>query len=325
MSGAPGLLTLPQLLAAGGSLLVVIFGSSWALLRQDKEVRLLHQRIDAIATPYARAAPLSDKARRDEKPSGSGRLVTAGSRLFGYNPSRADNYPAKGPVVLFFTLIAAVIVTHLGSMMLGPMVRLAIPAAWIFVSRQTFGWFEQRRAGVLYTQFPDALAMIVRAVRVGIPVTEAVRNVACEAMEPTATEFRLLGDQLAIGVSLEDALREVAARNQLAEYRFFATALALQAQTGGGLSETLENLADVIRKRVAVRKRAYALASEARTSTYILAGLPVVTGGALALLNPGYLAVLFTDSTGNMILGAAVGMLTVGICVMRTTITKTLR
>jgi len=325
MSGAPGLLTLPQLLVAGGSLLVVIFGSSWALLRQDKEVRLLHQRIDAIATPYARAAPLNETARRAERPSGAGRLVTAGSRLFGYNPLRADQYPAKGPVVLLFTLIAAVMVCHLGSMMLGPLVRLAIPAMWVFVSRYVFGWFEQRRAGVLYTQFPDALAMIVRAVRVGIPVTEAVRNVAREAMEPTATEFGMLGDQLAIGVPLEDALRDVAARNQLPEYRFFATALALQAQTGGGLSETLENLADVIRKRVAVSKRAYALASEARTSTYILAGLPIVTAGGLAFINPGYLSVLFTDPTGNMILGTAIGMLTTGICVMRTTITKTLR
>jgi tight adherence protein B len=325
MSGAPGLLTLTQLLAAGGFLLVVIIGSSWVLLRQDKEARLLHQRIDNIATPYARAAPLNETARRAESPSGAGRLVAAGSRLFGYNPLRADQYPAKGQVVLFFTLIAAVALCHLGSMILGPMVRLAIPAIWVFVSRWTFGWFEQRRAGVLYTQFPDALAMIVRAVRVGIPVTEAVRNVAREGMEPTATEFGMLSDQLAIGVPLEDALREVAARNQLPEYRFFATALSLQAQTGGGLSETLENLAEVIRKRVAVRKRAYALASEARTSTYILAGLPVVTGGALVLIDPGYISILFTDPTGNVILGTAIGMLATGIFVMRTTITKALR
>jgi len=325
MSGAPGLLTLTQLLAAGGFLLAVILGSSWALLRQDKEVRLLHQRIDTIATPYARATPLSEKMRRDERPSGAGRLVSAGSRLFGYNPSRKDQYPAKGPVVLFLALIAAMVLCQLAASMLGLVARLAIPAMWVFVSRQTFAWFERRHADVLYTQFPDALAMIVRAVRVGIPVTEAVRNVAREALEPTATEFGMLGDQLAIGVSLEDALREVAARNQLAEYRFFATALSLQAQTGGGLSETLENLGDVIRKRVAVRKRAYALASEARTSTYILAGLPVFTGGGLALLNPSYIAVLFTDPTGNTILGVAIGMLATGIFVMRTTITKALR
>ena len=102
---------------------------------------------------------------------------------------------------------------------------------------------------------------------------------------------------------MEDALRDVAGRNQLPEYRFFATALTLQAQTGGGLSETLENLADVIRKRVAARKRAYALASEARTTTYVSwQASQFVTCGGLALLNPSYVALLFTDPTGNMIL-----------------------
>ncbi len=108
--------------------------------------------------------------------------------------------------------------------------------------------------------------MIVRSVRVGIPVTEGIRTVAREAPRPTAQEFSLLADQIRIGMPIEEALRELATRNQLPEYRFFATALALQNQTGGGLAETLENLGDVIRKRVALKGRAHALASEARTS-----------------------------------------------------------
>ena len=120
-------------------------------------------------------------------------------------------------------------------------------------------------------------------------------------------------------------MRDCAARNRLPEYRFFATALSLQAQTGGGLTETLENLSDVIRKRVAVRNRAYALASEARTTTYILAALPVITGGMLALVNFGYISLLFTNSTGNMILGGAISMLCIGMFTMRTIISRSLR
>lgn len=325
MSDAPGLLTLTQLMVAGVFLLVLLGASSWVLLRQDKEVRQLHQRIDAIATPYARATPLLETARRSAGPADAGWPMAALSKLFGYSAMRKDQYPAKALVIVLFTLVAAAVLCHVTSLLAGPLVRLAIPPVWIFVSRWAFGFFERRHATVLYAQFPDALAMIVRSVRVGIPVTEAVRNVAREALEPTAAEFGMLADQLAIGVALEDALRDVAARNQLPEYRFFATALALQAQTGGGLSETLEGLAEVIRKRVAVRKRAYALASEARTTTYILAGLPILTGGGLMLLNPDYASVLFTDPTGNTILGAAIGMLVMGIFVMRTTITKTLQ
>ena len=325
MTGAQGLLTLEQLLGAGAFLLMVLAGSSWALLRQDKAARQLHERIEVIATPYAKATPLFETSRRGAGPAGAGRVTAAGFKLFGYSPLRKDQYPAKWPVVVFLTLIVAAGLCQAATAVVGPWARLALPVAWIMVSRKAFGWFEQRRSGILFAQFPDALAMIVRAVRVGIPVTEAVRNVAREAQEPTASEFGLLSDQLAIGVALEDALRDVAARNQLPEYRFFATALTLQAQTGGGLSETLENLADVIRKRIAVRKRAYALASEARTSTYILAGLPLVVGGALAVLNPDYLAVLFTDPTGNKVLEAAIGMLSTGIYVMRATIKKVLR
>ena len=108
------------------------------------------------------------------------------------------------------------------------------------------------------------------------------------------------------------------------EYRFFATALALQNQTGGGLGETLENLAEVIRKRVALKERGYALAGEARTSAGILGALPFVTTALLAVLNPPYILVLFTDPGGQRILAAAMGLLLVGILMMRTMIKRSL-
>lgn len=325
MNGEGALLTLPQLLATGTGLLAVITGSSWVLLRQEKEMKQLHARIDTIATPYARASSLKVKSRRESDETGGSRALSKVARLFGYDATRASHYPVKAPVVAFATLVVSLVLSQIATSVVGEAARLAIPALWVFLSRRTFKSFEARRASRLYNQFPDALAMIVRSVRVGIPVSEAVRNVSREALEPTAAEFLILSDQLAIGVALDEALRDVAQRNNLPEYRFFATALTLQAQTGGGLSETLENLADVIRKRVAVRKRAYALASEARTSTYILAALPVFTGAALGLINPAYISLLFTDSTGNAVLGTAVGMLTTGMWVMRTTISRSLR
>ena len=263
--------------------------------------------------------------RQKAAPTGSSRIWTLFGKVFGFDLERSAYYPMKIPVVIVLALVAAGGVVHLVSTVLGPTVRLAVPLVWLFMSRKAFASFEAKRAGKLYSQFPDALAMIVRSVRVGIPVSETVRAVAKEAMEPTATEFMILSDQLAIGVTLENALRECAARNRLPEYRFFATALALQAQTGGGLSETLENLSDVIRKRVAARQRAFALAAEARTSTYVLAALPFFTGAALGVMNPEYIGVLFTEEKGHQVLALALTLLSLGMYVMKAAINKSLK
>jgi tight adherence protein B len=166
--------------------------------------------------------------------------------------------------------------------------------------------------------------MIVRSVRVGIPVLGAINAVAREAQAPTSFEFTRLASQVSVGVPLDEAAIEMGTRNDLAEYRFFATAIGLQAQTGGGLSETLENLADLIRKRLALRERGHALSSEARTSALILGALPVVLGGGLWALNPGYISVLFTTRPGQAILGIALFLLASGGLVMRSIIKRSL-
>jgi len=166
--------------------------------------------------------------------------------------------------------------------------------------------------------------MVSRSVRVGVPVTESVRVVAREAQSPTREEFGKAADQVQIGLDLENALLEMAERNDLPEYRFFATALALQSQTGGGLTETLETLADTIRKRENARKRGHALASEARTSIYVLAVLPIVVGAMLYVINPDYIGLLFTDKAGQKLLGIAIGMLITGLYVMQQIIKRSL-
>jgi tight adherence protein B len=166
--------------------------------------------------------------------------------------------------------------------------------------------------------------MIVRAVRVGIPVMEAVRAVSRESPEPTGPEFAHLVNQVSIGVSLEEAVMEVARRADIPEYRFFATALSLQNQTGGTLSETLEGLADVIRKRVALVSKGKAMTSEARASAMILAALPFLTGTMLWALNPAYIDLLFDDPTGRTLFATAVISLGIGLMLIRTIIRKSL-
>ena len=187
-----------------------------------------------------------------------------------------------------------------------------------------FGTLEGRYKNKLLVQFPDALAMIVRAVRVGIPVNIAIQTTALESPPETAREFQRASEQLSLGNSVDDAVAEMASHARITEYKFFATALALQSQTGGGLTETLENLADVIRKRVAMRARGNALAGEAKTSAGILSALPILTLGALMLMNPDYGGLLFYDTGGRKLLAIGVGLLVGGILVMRSMIKKSL-
>ena len=197
-------------------------------------------------------------------------------------------------------------------------------AAWVFACRVFFKASDRRLANTLYKQFPDALAMIVRSVRVGIPVSESIRIVGRESEKPTAEEFVRVADEIAIGVPVERSLRELAERSGLPEYRFFATALALQSQTGGALSETLESLADTIRKRVAAKSRGKALAAEARTSAMVLMGLPPVMGSLLYFVNPSYMGILVYDHSGRRLLTLAAGLLTLGSYTMRQMIKKSL-
>jgi tight adherence protein B len=171
---------------------------------------------------------------------------------------------------------------------------------------------------------PDALAMIVRAVRVGIPIPEAIRTIGLEAEPPTSVEFAALSGEIAIGVTLEDGLRALARRTGLGEYSFFATAVAVQSQTGGGLTEVMENLADVIRRRVALQSRGLALSAEARSSAVVLAVMPVVTGGMLWFINPGYIDSLFNQPIGHTLLGVSALLLAIGVFTMRTIIRRTL-
>ena len=244
--------------------------------------------------------------------------------LAGYDPDRKAQYPLPWWVVLIGAAALARGEAALTGFLVGQVSLLQLPIMVFVFSRFYWRHYDKKRQRLLYMQLPDALGTIVRSVRVGIPVTESLRAVARDAPEPTAEEFRRLADQVRIGAALEKALIETATRSGVAEYRFFATAIALQAQTGGGLTETLETLGDVIRKRIALRKRGFALAAEARTSAGLLAALPFITAGALALVSPSYISVLITDPTGQKILAAAFGMLGMGMGVMKLIIRKSL-
>ena len=314
----------------------VISFLSWAALlglgyagllvtRETRRQEKLASRITAVVAPHTRAqrielSPLT-RLPTAERESMLSRLAS----LFGFNLKKLDRYPLRWWLVLMITFAVAKGAEQLASDMIDSFGLLVLPIAWVLLSRMTFGWFEKRFQDKLLQQFPDALAMIVRTVRVGIPVLRAIRNVANDAPAPTREVFARLVDQVSIGVALDKAMLDIARHAELPEYGFFATAITLQMQTGGALSESLENLADVIRKRVALKARALALASEARTSAAVLAALPVVSGGAIWALNPSYMGALFEPGLGRTILSGAILSLGCGLLVIRSLIRASLK
>lgn len=295
------------------------------LYARDRQTKRLQVRADAVAVTYGRRMtrpePLKTRRRRDPASPWVQRWA---ARLLKAQTTQRDLYPAPWWTLLTALVLIAFVAAAFAAQLIGPAGWLALPVLATMLARMVFGFYGHRRQMRLYEQMPDALAMIVRAVRAGLPVTEALRSVGQEAAAPTAAEFMRLSNDLAVGISLQDALVAMAERTGLQEYRFFAVALALQGQTGGNLAETLENLADVVRKRVALRARGFALAAEARMTAGVLISLPFITGGALAFMAPAYIAVLFTNPQGQKMLLLGIVLLGLGIATMRTMIRRSL-
>jgi tight adherence protein B len=316
----------PRFLLAGGTILAAVLASAPVILAHDRRNRRLAVRIAESVTTLAPAVmpsrPLTEQLGLEAL---LGRWKIHLGRVLGYNLDRLNAYPLRLPFLLVIAAVVAVIVSEIVSRVAGLPFLLLLPLAYVGCTQALFRTLHARHADKLYRQLPDALSMIVRSVRAGIPLQEALRGVARESLEPTARVFARVSDQIAIGIRLEDALRDVSARTGVAEYAFFTVALTLQAQTGGSLAETLDNLAEVIRKRVALRARGVALASEARTSAYVLAALPIVTGIALTVLNYDYMKPLFDTPSGNKVLLLAVGMLGTAGIIMRLMIKRSLR
>jgi tight adherence protein B len=157
------------------------------------------------------------------------------------------------------------------------------------------GKMIKRRINKFNTNFPDAIELMVRGLRSGLPITETLVIVAGEITGPVGVEFRMVADKMKIGRTMEAALQETADRLGTAEFQFFVITLAIQRETGGNLAETLSNLADVLRKRAQMKLKIRAMSSESKASAYIVGSLPFVVFTLVWMINPHYMAGFFSD------------------------------
>lgn len=157
------------------------------------------------------------------------------------------------------------------------------------------GKLIKKRVTKFNAKFADAIELLVRGLRSGLPVTETLQVVAQEIDGPVGIEFKGIVDRIRVGRTMEEALQVTADRLGIPEFNFFCITLAIQRETGGNLAETLSNLADVLRKRSQMKLKIKAMSSESKASAYIVGALPFIVFGLISFINPQYIGDFFVD------------------------------
>jgi tight adherence protein B len=296
----------------------------WWVLRNDRRQEFVQQRLRALTQ---RGEPIVPTLHRLEQVATSA-LIPQNLRV----PLAAEFEAAGnriGPLHLAAaSLISAVIVVafttrilDLSMTIVSMTAFLALVVAPIIVLRLAQSSYRNRFLNI----FPDALDLIRRGIRAGLPVAESLVIAGREIADPVGPELRRALAQVQIGVPVIDALQETANRIRVPDFHFMVVALALQQKTGGSLAEILGNLSGVIRARKALRLKARALSAEAKVSALILAMLPFIVGGAMYLLNYNLIRSLIVDPRGRFMVGIAFLSLATGLTTMYVLVRRALR
>jgi tight adherence protein B len=271
--------------------------------------RSLTPQQDAAARRKNVAVMLKDieKNQKREKPTLRRRLEQAG--FFKATPRTYWIVSAVlGLVAAFFAFIS-------GQKPL--VIALAAFAFGFGFPRWTLSFLAARRRKHFTSHFATAIDVIVRSVRSGLPVNEAMRIVARESPEPVKSEFHKLVEGLKVGVTMEQGLTRMRDSMPTSEVGFFAIVMTIQSKSGGNLSEALGNLAMVLRDRKRLEGKIKAMSSEAKASAGIIGSLPIAVMGLVYVTTPAYIAVLFTERTGNLLLAGCAFWMGLGCLVMR--------
>ena len=163
------------------------------------------------------------------------------------------------------------------------------------IPHMTVGFFIKRRIAKFNSKFPDAIELLVRGLRSGLPISETIQVVGQEVEGPVGVEFRSITDKMKIGRTMDAALQETADRLGTPEFQFFVITIAIQRETGGNLAETLANLANVLRMRGQMKLKIKAMSSESKASAYIIGALPFIVFGMIWMINGTYMQTFFVD------------------------------
>jgi len=212
--------------------------------------------------------------------------------------------------------IALILITKLSGQSL-PVVIMSGAVGAFGLPRFILNFRTNRRQKKFLAEFPDALESMVRLLKAGMPVGEAIAMVSREFTGPVGEEMSKVYDEQKIGISLAEACLHAAERMPITEMQMFATGISIQQQTGSSLSEILLNLAKVIRARFRLKRKVQALSAEAKASAMIIGALPIFVGLGMTVINPDYMYPLYYTLKGKYMLWGAIGWMTCGILIMK--------
>lgn len=183
--------------------------------------------------------------------------------------------------------------------------------------KMVVAYLANRRANRFTAQFAEALEVIVRGLRTGLPLGECIAAIGNDMPAPLGSEFRLITENQRLGLSPKEALDRAVEHMPTADFKYFAIVLAIQQQTGGNLAETLAKLAELLRARKRMRDKIKAFSSEAKASAMIIGSLPIVVAALLFLVGRDYVMLLFTNDLGHLLIAIGAVMMVTGALVMR--------
>jgi tight adherence protein B len=265
----------------------------------EPEAALLKQRLlskSAVLQRILLRTPRIDSLDRLLQQSGFPLMVT---HFIGYTVLAAGAGMTTG-VLLGFPFIPMLICGAAGSL---------LPLFFILKAKR-------RRLEKIERQLPEAMDLMSRALKAGHAFSGALQMVSSSGPEPVAGEFRLTFDEVNFGVSVHDALIDLAARVPITDLHYFVIAVLIQRESGGNLAELLDKISALIRARLALLGKIRVLSAEGRLSAWILSCLPFAAALMIYLVNPEFLSLLWTDPAGLMMVGTALGMMVIGIFVM---------
>ncbi len=207
-------------------------------------------------------------------------------------------YTTANAAIAFVPTIVLVLATDLAfipCLASGIAAGLAIPHFWVNL-------VIKKRLTKFTTQFPDAIDLIVRGLKAGLPVTESIQAVGQEMEDPIAVEFKTITDEIRFGKTMDEALWQASEKLDTPEFKFFVICISVQQETGGNLAETLENLSNILRGRAQLKLKIKAMSSEGKASAAIIGALPFIMLGVISALNFDYMNVMFTDPRGQLAL-----------------------
>jgi tight adherence protein B len=304
---------------------VAIGGVAWVFLYPILSgERKTEQRMASVAKaePAARAARNNQKSRRDaiettlkefeeRHKKSKHKPLTVRIAQAGLSWSKRQFFIISGAigVVMFLLCVLAG-----GGIIAGAVLGIA---GALGMPRWLLSFLKKRRENKFLHSFPDAVDIIVRGVKAGLPLLDCLKMITVEAPEPTKSEFRAIVETQAIGMPLGDACGKLYEHMPLPEANFFGIVVAIQQRSGGNLAEALGNLSRVLRDRKKMKAKIQAMSQEAKASAAIIGALPIAVMTLVYITSPNYISLLWTEPLGRLMLAASAIWMFMGVMVMK--------